>query len=619
MDTGECSWHINIMKFKPIAHKIVMKFNPAAGREPASARASQLGSEGSSECWMVQGAGASDSWWGFRPAAAARWLWRWRWLVLMNIYLVSPVLLYEGRLHDKTVLFTLPASILGLLAVQLLGARRLWITHVYLLPFYFIAGIDLFTIVNYQTRFATGMIALVVGNLEDARAFLEADFTRTVGSIMLMLTAYLLCLVKICRLRVTVPGSFALLPVLSIVAIYVAVYHYFGSWSLVAMNDRSSPFGIFSQSYLTFRTMQEESRLRELAKSFDFSASRLVTPAAPETYVLVVGESARRHNFGLYGYGRDTTPLLAQTANLLAFQNVVTQVAQTQLSVPLIITRGSIENQLRAAREKSIITLFRDVGFRTYWLSSQQREIAMAAISHYTDEADVVRFFERQHDTVLINAMRDIFAREGDRVQKRFCILHMLGSHFNLTSRYPREFARYPDGLGSGMFSGTSASVSNTELINAYDNTILYTDYVLSQLIALLREQPGLKTFLYVSDHGDNLRDDERNLFGHAHNNEYDLPIPLLFWYSDEYAQQFPGKIAAARLNLAHPLTTRSIFYSLTQMAAITLDDPDLSQLSVFSTQLHHPRRMVGQPTPFDFDEWLARNEMSVPPGKVPQ
>jgi glucan phosphoethanolaminetransferase (alkaline phosphatase superfamily) len=555
----------------------------------------------------------------FGPAAAGQWLWRWRWLILMNIYLVSPVVLYEGRLRDKTALFTLPASILGLLAVNLLGARRLWITHACLLPFYVTAGIDLFTIVNYQTRFSSSMIALVVGNLEDAQGFLEADFTRTVGSIMLMLTAYSLCLVKTWRLRVTVPRSFAALPLLSLVVIYLAVYQYFGSWSLVAMNDRSSPFGIFSQGYLTVRTRQEEGRLRELAKSFDFSATRLVTPAVPETYVLVVGESARRHNFGLYGYGRDTTPLLAKTANLLAFQNVVTQVAQTQVSVPLILTRGSIENQQRAAREKSIITLFRDVGFRTYWLSSQQREIAMAAISHYTEEADIVRYFERQHDIVLINAMQEVFAKEGDRVQKRFFLLHMLGSHFNLTSRYPREFARYPDGLTASMFEGTSASLSNTGLINAYDNTILYEDYVLSQLIALLREQPGLKTFLYVSDHGDNLRDDGRNLFGHAHNNEYDLPIPLLFWYSDEYAQQFPDKITAARLNLAHPLTTRSVFYSLAHMAAITLDDPDLSQLSVFSTRLHHPRRMVGQPTPFDFDEWLARTGTTVPLGKVPQ
>ena len=142
---------------------------------------------------------------------------------------------------------------------------------------------------------------------------------------------------------------------------------------------------------------------------------------------------------------------------------------------------------------------------------------------------------------------------------------------------------------------------------------------MLSQLIDLLRERPGPGAMLYVSDHGDNLRDDGRNLFGHAHNNEYDLPIPLLFWYSDDYARQFPDNVATARLNLTHPLTTRSIFYSLAQMAAISMNDQDLSRLSVFSADLNHYRRMVGQPTPFDFDEWLARTGTTIPSGEVPQ
>ena len=575
---------------------------------------------------MNQGARNFDFGLALRPAAVGRWLWHWRWLILINLFLVSPVLLYEGRLRDKTVLFTLPASILGLLAVQLLGARRVWLTHVCLLPFYLIVGIDLFTIMNYQTRFGSSMIAIVVGNLENSAEFLQGDFTRIVASFMVVLAAILLCLLKIRDLRVTVPRSFAAVPLLGLVVIYAAVHTFFGSWQAVTMNDRSSPFGIFSQTYLTVDLRREELRFRELAKSFNFSATRPMTPAEPETYVLVIGESARRHNFGLYGYGRDTTPMLSKTANLLTFKDVLSQVAQTQISVPLILTRGSLENQQRAAREKSIITLFHDAGFRTYWLSSQQRESAMAAINHYADEADVVRFFERQHDNVLINAMRDIITKEGNRAQKRFFVLHTLGSHFNVTSRYPQEFAKYRDRVASSnpltnivQFAKTSGAMGNTELINAYDNSVLYTDHVLSQLIALLSEQPGLKTFLYTSDHGDNLRDDGRNYFGHAHNNEYDLPIPFLFWHSDEYAKQFPDQIAAARLNLAHRLTTRSVFYSLAQMAAITLNDPDMSRLSVFSTHLDHPRRMVGQPTPFDFDEWSARTGTIVPIVKVPQ
>jgi heptose-I-phosphate ethanolaminephosphotransferase len=564
---------------------------------------------------------------GFGPAAVGRSLWRWRWLLLMNLYLISPVLLYEGRLADKSFLFTLPASIFGLLALQLIGPRRVWVTHACLFPFYITVGMDLFTIFNYQTRFTSNMIVLVVGNLENAVEFLEGDFVRTSGSILAVVAGFAICMYKIRDLRVTVPRTYAILPLLALIACYVAASRHLQSWHLVTLNDRSSPLGIFSQGYLTYALRQEETQLREAARSFKFQAQRPASPPDSEIYVLVVGESARRHNFGLYGYGRDTTPRLSKTANLIAFQDVVTQTAQTQKSVPLILTRGNIEDRERAAREKSVLSLFQEVGFRTYWLSSQQREIAMAAISHYSEEADVVRFFERQHDIILIDSMREILAREGDRHKKRFFLLHMLGSHFNLTSRYPPSFARYDDGRGqmkvltawAGLLTGNSATFARTNLINAYDNTILYTDHVLSELVALLDQQPGIKTLMYVSDHGDNLRDDDRNLFGHAHENEYDLPIPLLFWYSDQYAQRFPEKVATARTNQAHRLTTRTVFYSLADMAEIRLNDPDLPRLSVFSPRLDHPKRMVRHPAPFDFDEWLARTIKTIPPGKVPQ
>jgi hypothetical protein len=119
------------------------------------------------------------------------------------------------------------------------GARRVWITHACLLPFYLTVGIDLFTIVNYQTRFASSMIVIVAGNLENAKEFLEADFTRTVGSAALILAAFSLCLVKIRRLRVTVPRSFALLPLLGLALICTAVRQWLTSrWYRLATVKR---------------------------------------------------------------------------------------------------------------------------------------------------------------------------------------------------------------------------------------------------------------------------------------------------------------------------------------------------------------------------------------------
>ena len=554
--------------------------------------------------------------------SAARWAWKWRWLLLMNAFLVSPVFLYELRLFesgpDKTILFTLGASVLWLLTVQLF-ARRIWIAHAVLFPLYVVVAVDLYVITHYQTRLASSMILIIFENLGDARAFLEAHLQSVFATAVSLAAGHALCLWKIRGLRVTVPRVTLLAPLVAVALVYAGVHHVVTWWMFVAANDRNSPFGIVSQSIVTRALYQEALREGDLAQSFHFGATRAEAPQGPELYVLVVGESSRRQNWELYGYGRDTNPELSKAQNLLVFRDVITQAAVTRMSVPLILTRGSIEDEQRSLREKSIVSVFHEAGFATHWLSTQQRDPFTGAINRYPKEADSARFFERRHDGVLVDALEELLAKQGGREQKLFVVLHTLGSHFTLTSRYPRRYAAFPDGLESSFLpDGNSGWTDRQHLVNAYDNTIVYTDHVLAQLIGVLQKRPGIKGLFYVSDHGDNLRDDARNLFGHYHNNEYDLPIPMLFWYSDEYARRYPEKLAAARANASRPLNTRAVFYSMTDMAGIGLDDGDVSKLSVFSPDLVNVRRItLGVPKNFDFDEWVARNRIKLP-GSVP-
>jgi hypothetical protein len=88
----------------------------------------------------------------------------------------------------------------------------------------------------------------------------------------------------------------------------------------------------------------------------------------------------------------------------------------------------------------------------------------------------------------------------------------------------------------------------------------------------------------------------------------------MLFWHSDEYARRYPEKVAAVRANAARPLNTRAVFYSMTDMAGIGLDDRDVARLSVFSQGLVNVRRItLGVPKNFDFDEWVARAGIKLP------
>src|SRR5713226_1797619 len=100
---------------------------------------------------------------------AARSLWHWRWLLVMNLFLLSPVLLYEFRIGeggpDRTILFIFSASILSMLAAQML-ARRVWIVHALMFPLYLVVATDLYVILHYHTRLSSSML-LTRGSIED--------------------------------------------------------------------------------------------------------------------------------------------------------------------------------------------------------------------------------------------------------------------------------------------------------------------------------------------------------------------------------------------------------------------------------------------------------------------
>jgi heptose-I-phosphate ethanolaminephosphotransferase len=534
---------------------------------------------------------------------AVGWVWRWRWLLVMNAFLISPVFLYEFRIGeggpDKTILFLLAGSVLWLLFAQLIG-RRIWIAHALMFPLYLAVATDIYVITHYHTRLSSSMLLTVFENLEDASEYLQTHYKAMATVLSTMLAGYALCMVKIRRLRVTTPRFAPLLPLGALLAVYLGIHHLIGGWwILVLTGDRNSPFGIFPQSVATVMLYREALQDARRAQGFSFGASRAAVPSEPETYVLVIGESSRAMSWQLYGHSRKTNPRLTRMSDLIVFRDVITQAAVTRVSVPLILTRGTIEDQERTARERSIVTAFHEAGFRTSWISTQQRDPTTGAINRYPREADASRFFDRRPDTVVVDTLKEMLGEAT--TDKQFFVIHTLGSHFNYPSRYPREFDIFPD---------DDARLNDKErTVNAYDNTIVYTDHVLAELIDVLRARPGIKALLYISDHGENLRDDERNLFGHYLNNEYDLPVPMLFWYSGEFAQRFPGKVIAAQGSALQPLNTRVVFHSLLDMAGITVHDETTARLSVFSPQLKSYARMVqGEPRPFDFDRWKLQH-----------
>lgn len=305
-------------------------------------------------------------------------------------------------------------------------------------------------------------------------------------------------------------------------------------------------------------------RYEKSSEGFIYEAHRRTTPEDREIYLFVIGEAARASSWQIYGYERETTPLLAEREDLVVFHNVLTQSNTTHKSVPMILSSIDTHQHDELFLRKGLPALFREVGFETWLISNQAPQKAMVdklmADTHY-------RYYEtsQRMDMRLLEKLREVV--DNSSARKLMIILHTYGSHFSYYQRYTRDFARFSPEADVAISPKHSDEIRNT-----YDNSILYTDYFLNSLIEYLHSlQDCCSALLYCSDHGEDLFDDRRGRFLHASPtvSYWQLHVASVAWFSPLYEERFPVKAEAARGNVMAPATTRSLFHTMADIAAI--------------------------------------------------
>ena len=536
-------------------------------------------------------------------------------LVVGNLFLVSPVLLddvgllpWSAAAPDKIAMFALPASLLWLALVQL-HARSLVVAHALLLPFYLVVGIDLFLLLHYGTRLSSSMIAVFLQNSSDAGAYLKENRAQVTAAVVAVFALWAAALVALrgatwrpgAPVRVFCAGSLVVL--YGALVVRQATTHGGALSGVVDVvsHDRNSPFGIIPQGLVAASVNASVEEHQNAVSSVRFGAVR-AGPPVPTVVVLVIGESARPDRWGLYNSSRATTPRLEGIPGLVVFRDVLTQAALTQIAVPLMLTRGPLEKFDALLQRKSVISALAEAGYQTSWFSTQQRDQWTGAVNLFSAEADEQRFFDRRHDDVLVDALAERLKRLGDD-DSAFIVLHTQGSHYTFKDRYPSDAAIFST-VGSGL-------TEHERLLNDYDNTVAFTDQVLADVIGVLESRGGEAAMLYVADHGENLRDDDRMLFGHFIGNEYDLRVPMVLWTSSTYAERHPRRMKAALDHALRPLSTVTIFASLLQLADVVVDDvPD--DEGVFSSRFSpRPREFLRGWVPVDADSVIPNARRS--------
>ncbi len=294
------------------------------------------------------------------------------------------------------------------------------------------------------------------------------------------------------------------------------------------------------------------------------------------TVVFVLGESLRSKNLHINGYDRHTTPYLDKENNIVSYPNIYSEYGFTHTSVPYILTRADSKHHDRAYTEKSFIDLMKQAKYHTSWLANQE---SVNTFIYFMKECDTLDYVNGgkslyMYEKWLDEDMMKSYTRELNRNENRkFILLHTIGSHWFYNSHFPVSFTKYKPIVTSKVISSNSYN----QMRNSYDNTILYSDYFWHQLIMKLKNRNAI--LIYLSDHSECMGED--GMFTHGADHPA-LHYPACFvWYSDKFSKLYPSKVKALKNNRMKHYNSAFLFNSVLDAADIKTDYID-TRLDIF-------------------------------------
>lgn len=473
------------------------------------------------------------------------------------------------NLAEKVALITIP---LAFLLIILSLSKRVGLIQMILLPFFFFHAFQLvvFSLFKEDVLAVDMFLNLVTTNASEAGELLSSILIPTISICSLYILVIILVILSF---RKNLSYSATFLKKNRLVGIGMAIV----SIPLIFLgkdlntNDSSIraniyPINIMYNMFFAANKYVKIKNYPSTSNNFSFNATRK-TQEEPEIYVLVIGETSRADNWQIYGYDRQTNPNLSNNKSVLHFHDVITQSNTTHKSVSILLSAASAENYELIYSQKSLITAFKEAGFTTIYLSNQAKNGSF--IEYFSKEADHVEHYRSNNsiknnfDSILLDRLQYYTSSVKNNL---LIVVHTYGSHFYYGERYPREFAKYtPDNF-------TRIDQNNRQrMINAYDNSIIYTDYFLSELSKILVRSGKPASYLFISDHGEDIMDDDRNRFLHASPNPtyYQLRVPLLMWFSEKYKSTYPQKYQQAKENQLKPIASNVVFHTFVDLANI--------------------------------------------------
>lgn len=308
--------------------------------------------------------------------------------------------------------------------------------------------------------------------------------------------------------------------------------------------------------------------------------AKIATPhTPPPLLILVLGETARSDHFSLNGYERLTNPMLAKE-NVVSYKNVMSCGTSTAESLPCMFSHLGREAYLnRKQHYENVLDVLQRAGYAVLWIDNQSgcKEQCDRIPNINTSNLQIPNQCDQYEcrDTVMLTEIETQLTKlpKERRARGTVVVMHQMGSHGPAYfKRTPKEFKKFqPECTDSSL-----SRCDRTQVINAYDNTIVFTDYFLSRLISWLKTQEKTSTpaMLYVSDHGESLG--ENNLYLHG------LPyrvapkeqkhVPMISWMSPGFERYRGVTIACLKKERERALSHDHLSHTVLGLMSVQTD-----------------------------------------------
>lgn len=279
--------------------------------------------------------------------------------------------------------------------------------------------------------------------------------------------------------------------------------------------------------------------------------------------VFVIGESSSRCDWHLYGYRRETTPCmdeLNRRGELIVFRDVVGVASGTARAIPALLLNGTIDKV--DSDTCNLPAVLKEVGYRCVLISNQfamAGDVILRRVFNGCEKMIKARGPDEPFDAVLLPYVKDEL-RKSEKPLALF--VHMAGSHEPVREAYPTAWEKWgPDDVDACV-AGYPAD--QRAMCNRYDNSIRYSDNILSSIVGMLDKMGGACLF-YISDHGETPHDGRwRDVTAKAF---YELP--MFVWFSADYRKRFPETEKRYRAASTKRLQPDELFYGLLELAQV--------------------------------------------------